>query len=108
MWHLVPLLASLLAFGGTLTQTCVNLSRLKELDPDGTKSFNVVDSLKTEYRPSRNPVRWARTQRVLRQLLTESPAEAKLYNRIRLQLWSWLLLVFASAAAALTTFVGLF
>ncbi|WP_122261688.1 hypothetical protein [Ornithinimicrobium cerasi] len=107
MWHLVPLFASLSAFGGTLMQAYVNLSRLKELDPEGTKSFNTVDGFRTEYRPSRNPIRWAKSQSVLRQLLAESPAEAELYNRVRLQLWSWVLLVLASAAAVGTTAFGL-
>lgn len=107
MWHLVPFLASLFAFGGTLMQAYVNLSRLKELDPEGASSFNTVDAFRTEYRPSRNPMRWLRAQKILRQLLAESPAEAEHYQRIRLPLWSWVLLVFASAAAVGTTTIGL-
>jgi hypothetical protein len=103
----IPLLASLRALAGTFMQAHDNLTRLKELDPEGADSFNTVDGLKTEYRMSRNPVQWVRRQSEVRQLLAESPVEASLYKRVRRLLISWLLLTFAALLAAITALVSL-
>jgi len=40
------------------------------------------------------------------QLLRESPAEAKLYKRVQLQLLAWVLLFFASALAVVAAILG--
>lgn len=107
MW-LIPLLVAALALAGISLQALDNLSRLKELDPEGTSSFKTVDGLKTEYRLSRNPVRWVRRQSEVRQLLKESPLEAGLYKRVRRQLLSWVLLWIAALMVVITAGVSLF
>lgn len=108
MWPLVPLLAALFALGGTLMQAHDNLSRLKELDPEGTRTFRTVDGFKTEHRPNKNPIRWLRTQLEVQQLLAESPLENDLYKRVRRQLWSWLLLAMAALMAVVIAVANFF
>lgn len=100
--------AALFALGGTLMQAFDNLIRLKELDPEGTRSFRTVDGFKTEHRLSRNPIQWMRAQSEVRQLLAESPVEALLYKRVRRQLLSWVLLAMAALMAVVVAVAGFF
>jgi hypothetical protein len=65
-----------------------------------------VDDLKIEYALTRHPVRWNERRREMAQLLRESPAEAKLYKRVRSQLVAWLMLFFAAVLAVVAAFMG--
>jgi len=83
-----------------------SLRQLKEVDPEAHRAFVAVDDLKIEYSLTRDPVRWYQRRRQMAQLLRESPAEAKLYKRVQLQLLAWVLLFFASALAVVAAILG--
>ncbi|MGB4916143.1 MAG: hypothetical protein WBO89_00335 [Propionicimonas sp.] len=51
-------------------------------------------------------MRWNERRREMAQLLRESPAEAKLYKRVRSQLVAWLMLFFAAVLAVVAAFMG--
>lgn len=99
MTYVMQVLAALVAMLGTGLQARANLAELAEVDPDGARSFNAVDGLKTEFRPMRNPIKWYRRQHEVRTLLTDSPEEARHYWRVWRQLISWALLLAASLIA---------
>lgn len=109
LWHssgvnLLDAVVPLLALGGTSIQAYQGLRQLKEVDPEAHRAFVAIDDLKIEYAMTRHPVRWYERRREMAQLLRESPAEAKLYKRVRLQLVSWMLLFFASVVSVITAF----
>lgn len=95
-----------LALVGTGIQAAQSLRQIKDVDPEGHQAFVVVDNLKIEYPVTRHPLRWYQRQREITQLLRESPAEAKLYKRVRMQLAAWALLFLASAFAVVAVLVG--
>lgn len=96
---------SVLAFAGTGIQALQSLRQLKDVDPEGHQAFVAIDDLKVEFAPTRHPIRWCRRRREMRQLLRESPQEARLYNRVRLQLIGWLLLASASFLAVIVALI---
>mgnify|MGYP000857349893 CR=1 FL=1 len=104
--NLLGTLVPIVALAGTGIQAIQSLRHLKEVDPEGHRAFVVIDDLKIEYPLSRHPVRWYRRRREMAQLLRESPAEAKLYKRVRLQLAGWGLLVLASVLAVIAALAG--
>lgn len=104
--NLLNTLVPIVALGGTAIRAIQSLSQLKEVDREGHRAFVAIDDLKIEYPFGRHPVRWYQRRREMVQLLRESPAEAKLYKRVRLQLAGWGLLVLASALAVLAAFIG--
>lgn len=97
--YVIHVLAALLAMIGTGLQAHANLAELKQVDPDGARSFHAVDGLKTEFRPMRNPLQWYGRQLEVKRLLADSPTEAALYRKVWRQLISWALLVAASFMA---------
>lgn len=103
---LLDVLVPTLALVGTGIQGVQSLRQLKEVDPDGHRAFVAIDDLKIEYRLTRHPVRWNQRRREMAQLLRESPVEAKLYKRVRLQLAAWGLLFLASALAVIAALAG--
>lgn len=110
-WHsrcvsLLDAVVPILALAGTGIQALQSLRQLKEVDPEGHRAFVTIDDLKIEYHFTRHPLRWYQRRQEMAQLLRESPGEAKLYKRVRLQLAAWGLLVFASALAVGAAFVG--
>lgn len=104
--NLLDIVVPILALGGTSIQAIQSLRQLKEVDPEAHRAFVAVDDLKIEYSLTRDPVRWYQRRRQMAQLLRESPAEAKLYKRVQLQLLAWVLLFFASALAVVAAFFG--
>ncbi len=111
LWHsprvmLLDAAVPMLAMIGTGIQAVQSLRQLKEVDPEGQRAFVAIDDLKVEYPFARHPVRWYERRREMAQLLKESPHEAKLYKRVRLQLAGWGLLVLASALAVVAAFLS--
>jgi hypothetical protein len=95
-----------LALAGTGIQAYQSLRNLKDVDPEGHRAFVTIDDLKIEHRFMRHPILWCRRTREMQALLRESPEETRLYRRVWLQLWGWLLLAGASIlglVAALAT-----
>lgn len=78
---------------------------MKEVDPEGHRAFVTIDDLKIEYSFSRHPIRWYERRREMVQLLQDSPHEARLYKRVRLQLAGWGVLLLASALSVVTALV---
>ena len=102
--NLLDAVVPILALGGTSIQAYQSLRQLKEVDPEAQRAFVAIDDLKIEYAMTKNPVRWYERRREMAQLLRESPAEAKLYKRVRLQLVAWMLLFFASVFSVIGAF----
>jgi hypothetical protein len=103
--NLLDAVVPLLALGGTAIQAVQSLRQLKEVDPEAHRAFVAVDDLKIEYSLAQHPVRWIQRRREMAELLRESPAEARLYKRVRLQLAAWLLLFVASVLAVVAAFL---
>lgn len=104
--NLLNTLVPIVTVVGTGIQAIQSLRHLKDVDPEGHRAFVAIDDLKIEYPFSRHPVRWYRRRGEMAQLLRESPAEAKLYKRVRLQLAGWMLLVVASALGVVASLAG--
>lgn len=100
------IIAATFALLGTAIQAFASLKQLKEVDPDGHRAFIAVDDLSTEFHAVLHPVRGLRRHKEVRQLLRESPEEARLYRRVKFQIWAWVLLSVASAFALLTAALG--
>lgn len=103
---LLDVVVPILALIGTGIQAVQSLRQLKEVDPEGHRAFVAIDDLKVEYSVTRHPVRWYARRQEMAQLLRESPREAQLYKRVRLQLAGWGLLVLASALAVVAVFLA--
>lgn len=99
-------IAALFALLGTTSQAVVGLKQLKEADPEGHRAFVAVDDLSTEFAALRHPVKWSGRRREMKQLLAESPEEARLYRRVLTQIWGWVLLAVASMFALIAALVG--
>lgn len=105
MLHLLKIAVALFAVVGSGLQVYPSLRQMKEVDPSGHRTFFAVDGLKTEISPMRHPVEWSRRRLQVRELLRESPGEARLYYRVRSQLLSWLVLMFTAALATVVAVV---
>ena len=99
-------IAAAFALVGTAMQAFSSLKQLREVDPEGHRAFVAVDGLSTEFRASRHPLRWWRRRNEMRGLLVESPEEARLYRRVRLQIWAWVFLMVASGLALAAETLG--
>ena len=94
--NLLNVLVSGLALAGTGIQAYQSLRQLRDIDPEGHRAFVAVDDLRIEYPITRHPILWQRRRREMDALLRDSPTEARLYQRVRLQIWGWMLLAGAS------------
>ena len=90
------IVAAVFAFLGTGGQAYASVRQLKEFDPDAHRVFVAVDDLNNEFSALRQPVRRSLQRRDVRQLLKDSPDEARLYRKVMWQLGSWSLLTVAS------------
>lgn len=98
--------AALFALLGTAIQAFVSLKQLGEVDPEGHGAYVAVDKLSTEFNAVRHPVKWSRRRGEVRQLLAESPEEARLYRRVQTQIGGWALLTVASGFALAAALFG--
>ncbi len=96
---LLTLAASLCALLGTWMQMVAALGHFSESDPAGHEAFKTVESWKDEQKRLLSPVRRLNHRKLVASLLKDSPSEAADYARARRAVWSWVLLVLASAAA---------
>lgn len=99
-------IAAAFALVGTAIQAFSSLKQLREADPEGHRAFVAVDGLSTEFRASRHPLRWWRRRNEMRELLLESPEEARLYKRVQMQIWAWVLLMVAAGFALTAETLG--
>ena len=99
-------IAAAFALVGTAIQAFSSLKQLREADPEGQRAFVAVDGLSTEFRASRHPLRWWRRRNEMRELLLESPEEARLYRRVQMQIWAWVLLMVAAGFALTAETLG--
>ena len=97
--HLLTLAASLCALVGTWMQMVAALGHLSESDPAGHEAFRTVESWKDEQKGLLNPIKRLQHRRLVASLLEDSPSEAADYGRASRAVWSWVLLVLASAGA---------
>lgn len=90
-------LALICAVVGTVVQALLALHAARELDSLAGSAITAYDMSREV--PRRRPFRRLRHRQVVRQLLTESPAEAAAYRRLLWTLWSWSALATGSVFA---------
>jgi hypothetical protein len=90
------IVAAVFAFLGAGGQAYASLRQIKEFDPYAPGVFVAVDDLNNEFSAWRQPVRRSLQRSEVRQLLKDSPEEARLYPKVMWQLGSWSLLTVAS------------
>ena len=90
------IVAAVFAFLGTGGQAYASVRQLKEFDPEAHRVFVAVDDLNNEFSSLRHPFRRSLRRREVRQLLKDSPEEARLYRKVMWQIGSWSLLTVAS------------
>jgi len=89
------ILAAVFAFLGTAGQAYASIRQLKEFDPEAHRAYVAIEDLNNEF-TSWHPVRRARRRKEVKQLLKDSPKEARLYRKVLGQIGSWSLLSVAS------------